>query len=124
MKDLAFAAFHFGNRQESAAGIFDVCEISRCRQVAQGNSGLSFSDLHDNAGDHGSRRLPGTIRVKRARDNYGNAKRVMKAESYTIGGDFRCAVRGLRLQGMLLIDWNILCRAVDFARRSLNESLD
>src|SRR5271163_155033 len=97
MEHFAFATLHFGDGKKTATCVLDVCEIARGSQIPQGNRGLPSSDLNDNAGDYRTRRLPRPVGIKRARHHHGKAKGIMEAESYTIGGDFRCAVGRLRL---------------------------
>src|SRR5579864_2996216 len=67
MKNFAGAALHPGDGYHAGARVFDKSEVPSSGEVAQSHFFAAGSQLRDDCGNHGARRLPGTVCVEGAR---------------------------------------------------------
>ena len=109
---------------KSAAGVLDVGEIPRRRQIAELDVCCPGRELRDDGRNDRPRRLARPVGVERPRDDDRQRERVEEAERDRVGANLRRAVRRLRTQRVLLVDRHILRRPVHFARRRVDEPLD
>ena len=104
-----------GNRHKAVGRVLDIVEVAGWGQAAELDLGLAGQQLGDDGRDDGAAALARAVGVEGPHDGHGQVKAAVEALGQTVGTDLGGGVGALALEGVLLVNGHILCRAVDLA---------